>query len=170
MLEAVRNRRSIRHYQDRPIQPADIELLQEAMVRAPSSRNQQPWRFVFVSDRGTLKALSRAKPSFGEFIGGAGLGVAVCADSSVSDCWIEDCSIAAATLQLAATSLGLGSCWIQIRARQNEDGRPAEEYVREVLDLPQELSVLCLISVGYPAEAKPPRPAESLPWDRVESR
>ena len=89
---------------------------------------------------------------------------------SVSDCWIEDCSIAATIAQLTATDLGLGSCWIQIRGRQHADGRPAEEYVREVLGLPASLSVLCLLSVGYPAEDKPPRATGSLPWDKVEVR
>jgi len=170
MLEAVRNRRSIRRYQERPVEPADVEKLQEAMLRAPSSRNLQPCRFVFVTDRESLQALARAKPSFGESVGRAPLGVVICADASVSDCWIEDGSIAAATLQLVATDLGLGSCWIQIRARHHEDGRPAEEYIREVLGLPTELSVLCIVAVGYPAENKPPKAAESLSWDRVEVR
>lgn len=170
MLDAVRARRSIRRYQDRPVQPSDIHQLQEAMLRAPSSRNRQPWRFVFVTDRAALEALAHAKPTFGEFIGAAPLGVVVCVDPSVSDCWIEDGSIAATTLQLAATSLGLGSCWIQIRARQHEDGRPAEEYIREVLGLPHELSVLCMVSVGYAAEEKTPKADESLKWDKVEVR
>lgn len=170
MLDAVRNRRSIRRYQNRPLEPTDLEQLQEAMLRAPSSRNLQPWRFVFVTDRKSLEALARAKPSFGGFLGSAALGVVVCADASVSDCWIEDGSIAAATLQLAATSLGLGSCWIQIRARQHEDGRPAEEYIREVLGLPNELSVLCMVSVGYAAEDKPPRATDSLSWDKIDVR
>ena len=130
MLDAVRNRRSIRRYQDRPIESADIEKLQEAMLRAPSSRNLQPWRFVFVTDRESLRALAHAKPSFAKPVGNAPLGVVICADASVSDCWIEDGSIAAATLQLMATNLGLGSCWVQIRARQHENGLPAEEHVR----------------------------------------
>lgn len=170
MLEAARNRRSIRRYQDRPLGPADIEQLQEAMLRAPSSRNLKPWRFIFVTDPGLLRTLAQAKASFSEFLGSAALGVVVCADASASDCWVEDCSIAAATLMLTATDLGLGSCWIQIRARQHADGRPAEEYVREALGMPKELSVLCIVSIGYPAEEKAPRAAETLSWDKAEVR
>jgi nitroreductase len=169
MLEAVRARRSIRRYQDRPVEPALVEQLQEAMLRAPSSRNLKPWRFVFVTDGALLQALAHAKTSFGEFVGDAPLAVAVCADASVSDCWIEDCSIAALTLQLAAVDLGLGSCWVQIRARQNTDGSPAETHVRSILGLPDELSVLCLIPVGYPAEDKAPRERASLSWDKIET-
>jgi nitroreductase len=170
MLDAVRARRSIRRYEDRPVEPAKIDLLQEAMLRAPSSRNLQPWRFVFVTDGETLRALASAKPSFGQWIGGAPLGIAICGDPSISDCWIEDGSIAATIAQLTATDLGLGSCWIQIRGRQHEDGRPAEQYVREVLGLPDDLSVLCLLSIGYPAENKSPTPADSLPWGKLETR
>lgn len=170
MLDAVRDRRSIRHYQVRPLEPADIEQLQEAVLRAPSSRNRQPCRYVFVSDATALEGLSHAKPTWTDFIGKAPLGVVVCADPSASDCWIEDGSIAAAILQLTATDLGLGSCWIQIRGRTYQDGRPSEEYVREVLGLPDELSVLCMIAVGYPAEDKPPRAADSLSWDKIEVR
>jgi len=170
MLDAVRTRRSIRRYEARPIEPTKIEQLQEAMLRAPSSRNLKPWRFVFVTDPDLLQALAHAKPSFAQSIGGAALGVVICGDTSVSDCWIEDGSIAATILQLTATDLGLGSCWIQIRARQGEDGGPAENRVREILGLPDELSVLCMISVGYPAEEKTPRDRESLDWDKIETR
>ena len=147
-----------------------VEKLQEAVLRAPTSRNLQPWRFVFVTDAEILRALGRAKPHYSDFLAGAALGVVVCADASVSDCWIEDGAIAAATLQLVATELGLGSCWIQIRARQSVDGRPSEEHIREVLGVEAELSVLCVISVGYPAEMKPPKDLESLSWDKVEVR
>jgi nitroreductase len=170
MLDAVRDRRSIRRYQDRPVEPVDIELLQEAMLRAPSSRNLKPWRFVFVTDSALLQELARVRPSFAEQIGRAPLAVVVCADASVSDCWVEDCSIASATLLLAAAELGLGSCWVQIRARQHEDGRPSEQHVRGILGLPEDLSVECIVSVGYPAEEKAPRETASLSWDRIDTR
>jgi nitroreductase len=169
MLDAVRNRRSIRHYQDRPVEPDVIEQLQDAILRAPSSRNLKPWRFVFVTDPALLQALARSRPQWAEPVGRAPLGVVICADASVTDCWIEDCSIAAATLQLVATELGLGSCWIQIRAREHEDGRPAEAHVREALGLPDDLSVLCIIATGYAAEDKPAKPAESLSWDKIDT-
>ena len=140
------------------------------MLRSPSSRNLRPWRFVFVSDPTVLQALSHAKTSYSDFLAGAPLGVVVCADTSASDCWIEDCSIAAVTLQLTATDLGLGSCWIQIRAREHGDGRPAEEYVREVLGLSARLGVLCIVSVGYPDVQPEPKARKSLPWERIEVR
>jgi len=170
MIDAVRARRSIRRYQDRPIEPELVRRLQDAMLRSPSSRNIKPWRLVFVADTAVLQELAHAKASFGEFVGTAPLAVVVCGDSAASDCWIEDCAIAAATLQIAATELGLGSCWVQIRARQHADGTPAEAHVLQALGLPEELSVLCIVSVGYAAETKEPKDEASLSWDRIEVR
>ena len=109
MLDLLRKRRSVRKYRDEDIEAEVVELLKEAALRSPTSRNFRPWRFVFVTDRGKLAALSRAKESGSSFLAGARLGVVVCADEGESDVWIEDCSIASIILQLAGQSLGLGS-------------------------------------------------------------
>jgi nitroreductase len=93
--------------------------------------------------------------------------VAVCADPARCDVWIEDCAIAATILHLAAESLGLGSCWVQIRQRPHGDGRSAEEYVREVLGLPESLVLECIIGIGYPACSLPGHPRVSLAFDKV---
>ena len=167
MLEIVCTWRSIRRYQPREIEPALVDQLKEAALRAPTSRNLQPWRFAFVTDREKLFALSEAKASFAKPLAGAALGIVVCGDDTVSDCWIEDCSIAATILQLTATSLGLGSCWIQMRGRSHADGRPAEDHVREIIGLEPNLRVECVLSVGYPAEEKEPVPEEQLPFDKL---
>ena len=121
MLEIVRRRRSIRRYDERPVPPELVAELREAVLRAPSSRNLRPWRFTFVTDRATLEALSTAKASYAQPLAGAALAVVFSADESVSDCWVEDCSIAATILQLTATDLGLGSCWIQMRGRADAE-------------------------------------------------
>ena len=156
LLTAVRERRSIRRYDGRPLEPEALETLKEAMLRAPSSRGIKPWRFVFVTGRDKLAELSRAKPQWSGFLADAALGVVVCADEGASDAWVEDCSIAATILQLTATSLGLGSCWIQIRLRDHDEGTSAEAYVRDVLGLPEGLRVECIVSIGHPAEVKQP--------------
>ena len=170
MLETVRQRRSVRRYLAQGIDTELVEQLQDAVLRSPSSRNLQPWRFVFVTEPGLLGELSRAKASFGEFLAGAPLGIVVSADETVSDCWVEDCSIAATVLQLSATELGLGSCWIQIRGRADADGRSAEERVRELLDLDENMRVLSILAVGYPAQNPGPKPKDTLAWDRIEVR
>lgn len=167
MQDILRTRRSIRKYKAKVIEPELIELLKEAAVRSPTSRNFRPWRFLFITDRAKLEELSQAKLSGSSFLQGAGLGVVVCADENESDVWIEDCSIASIILQLTGQSLGLGSCWIQIRKRMHSDSRTSEDYVKAVLGLPENLRVESIISFGYPAEDKPPIPKAQLEYNKI---
>jgi nitroreductase len=167
MIELLRKRRSIRKYRVTPVDLASLDILIEALLRSPSSRNNKPWRFVVVDDRELLGKLSKAKESGSAFLKGAPLGIVICADSSASDVWIEDCAIAAILLQVTAESLGLGSCWIQIRARAHNSGKSAEGYIKELLDLPKELHVASIISIGYPAETKSLLPANELNYQNI---
>ena len=167
MLELVRTRRSARNYEDKEIEPELIGLLKEAAVRSPTSRNFRPWRFLFVTDKATLETLSQAKPSGSSFLKGAALGVVICADETESDVWIEDCSIASIILQFTGQSLGLGSCWIQIRKRMHDDALTTEAYVKDVLGLPAQMRVESIIAFGYPAEEKPPIPKSELEYHKI---
>ena len=167
MLEILIKRRSVRKYKAKAIEPELIELLKEAAVRSPTSRNFRPWRFIFITDKGKLEALSGAKTSGSSFLKGASLGVVVCADEHESDVWIEDCAIASIILQLTGQSLGLGSCWIQIRKRVHSDAQTAEEYVRGVLGLSTNMKVESIIAFGYPDEEKPPIPKTELEYDKI---
>jgi nitroreductase len=81
--------------------------------------------------------------------------------------WIEDCSIACTFIQLAAESLGLGSCWIQVRGRKHSDTVSAEAYISELLDIPRGLHVESIIAVGYPGESKRPHPGYGLQVEKV---
>jgi nitroreductase len=170
MLDIVRKRRSVRRYEDRSIEPEKIEQLKEVALRAPTGNNKQAWHFTFVTDRNLLRELSTVKPRWADFLAAAPLGIVVSCDTDATDIWVEDASIAAAYLQLAATSLGLGSCWIQIRDRMHEDGRPSEEHIRELLGLPEQLRTVCMLAIGYPAEERPEKPREGLTWEAVEER
>ncbi|HOP47491.1 MAG TPA: nitroreductase family protein [Desulfobacteraceae bacterium] len=154
MIDLLRERRSIRKYEAREIELEKIEILKEALLLSPSSMNRKPWEFIFVDDKDLLAGLSRAKEHGAGFLRGAALGIVVCGDETVSDVWQEDCSIAAIIVQLAAQSIGLGSCWVQIRNRRHVQGMTAEEYVQGLLGLPENLRVECIISIGYPAEKK----------------
>ena len=167
MLDILRKRRSIRKYMDKEIDPETIELLKEAALRAPTSRGINPWRFLFVTDKALLEKLSKAKRSGSGFLKGACLGVVVCADQNESDVWIEDCSIASIILQLAGVSLGLGSCWIQIRNRMCSDDISSEDYIREIIDLSKTMRVESMISFGYSDEEKSPVPEEQLDYSKI---
>jgi nitroreductase len=167
MLEILQRRRSVRQFLPQPVEKEKIEQLIEAALRAPSSRGRNPWEFVVVTETERLRALSRAKPHGAEFLAGAPLAVVVAADPQRCDVWVEDCAIAAILLQLTAVSLGLGSCWVQIRLRPHGDDRTAEAYVREIVELPEHLAVDCIIGIGYPVEPPSGHPRSSLLFDQV---
>ena len=166
-MNLLERRRSIRKYTDQAVEPGKIQTLIEAALRSPSGRGINPWEFIVVEDRHILSRLAEAKQSGAAFLKGAPLGIIVCANPEKSDTFVEDASIASIIIQLAAESLGLGSCWIQMRNRFHRDGRPAQEHISQVLDIPERFVVQSVIAIGYPAETKTPHSRESLNFEKV---
>lgn len=167
MIELLRKRRSVRSYTGKQIDRASIDLLLEALLRSPSSRNYRPWEFIVVDDPQILARLSAAKEHGSAFLKQARLGIVICGDESKSDVWVEDCAIAAILAQMTAESLGLGSCWIQIRERRHDAASSAEEYVRELLGIPAGIRVESILSIGHPAEKRAPLPAAELDYRKI---
>jgi len=167
VIELVRKRRSIRKYTTEPVAENVIDLLVETLLRAPSSRNINPWEFIVVDDRELLQQLSKSKTHGSAFLKGAPLGIVVCADSTKSDVWVEDCAIASILVQMTAESLGLGSCWIQIRQRPHEGETTADAYIQGLLGLPEHVKVESIISIGHPVEKRVPLRPEELQYDKV---
>ncbi|OGP94264.1 MAG: NAD(P)H-dependent dehydrogenase/reductase [Deltaproteobacteria bacterium RBG_16_47_11] len=167
MIDILRTRRSIRKYEKKAIERQSLEVIKEAVLRSPSSRSINPWTFIFVDDPDVLKQLARAREHGSDFLKGAALGIVVCGDETQSDVWIEDCTIAAIVLHFTAHSLGLGGCWIQIRNRAHSKEKTAEAYVQEILGIPKNLKVESIISIGFPAETKPPNPADKLDYRKI---
>jgi nitroreductase len=167
MIEILRYRRSVRRFVERPVEADKVEILEEALVRAPSSRSINPWEFIVIEGKGSVKELSRCKPHGAGFLASAPLAVVFFGDTACSDTCIEDCSIAAISLQYAAQSLELGSCWCQVRLRAHDENRSAEEYVRELLGIPDRYLVECIVGIGYPAEEKTPHEYDSLDWGKI---
>jgi nitroreductase len=166
-LELLQKRRSIRAYTDTPVEQEKIDQLIEAGLRTPTSRGLMPWEFIAVTDEDLIQRLSKAKPHGAGFVKKAKLVFVVCADPSVSDVWIEDTAIATFSIHLMAESLGLGSCWVQIRERMHDDKQTAEAYVADVLGIPKQLKVLSMVSIGYPAEEKSGHSRDQLPFAKV---
>lgn len=166
-MSVIEKRRSIRRFEKKPVEPEKIDLLVEAALRAPSSRGLNPWEFVVVTQRDLLEKLSQAKPHGSAFLKDAPLAVVVCANPDKSDVWVEDCSIAAILVQLEAESLGLGSCWIQIRERMHDRAKSSEDYIAELLRIPKKFKVEAMVAIGYPAETKPPHKKEELQFQKV---
>ena len=166
-MDLITKRRSIRRFTANKIEEEKVELLKEAALRAPSSRGVNPWEFIFITDRSLLANLSAAKPHGSTFLKNAPFGVVVCANPEKSDVWVEDASIATIFIELAAASLELGSCWIQIRERMHDETQTAEAYIAQLLNIPSHLKVESMIAIGYPAESKPPHSKEELQNEKV---
>ena len=167
MIDILRTRRSIRRYENKPIDAGSLETLKEALLRSPSSRGLNPWTFVFVDKADLLEQLSRAKPQGSSFVKDAALGIVVCADETASDVWVEDSSISSIIAHLTATSLGLGSCWVQIRNRPHSADQTAEQYVQALLGIPAHIRVEAVIAIGYPAETRTPVPKDQLDYGKI---
>lgn len=167
MIDLLRRRRSVRQFENRPVEPEKIELLKEAILRSPSSRGLDPWHFIVIDDTSLLAQLSRSKPHGAAFLKNAPLGIVICADASKSDVWVEDCSIASIFTQLTAQSLGLASCWIQVRKRMHDDTTTSEAYIQTLLNIPETIRVESVIAIGYPAEQPDGIPPEQLKTDRI---
>jgi nitroreductase len=167
ILPLIQKRRSIRKFLKTPIESEKITALIEAALRAPSSRGLKPWEFIVIDKTEILEKLANSKQYGSAFLKNAVLGIVICADPKRCDVWIEDSSIAATYIQLTAQSLKLGSSWIQIRERMHDLTQTAEEFVREVLEIPERLKVDSLIAIGYPAEDLPAHSHDELQFEKV---
>lgn len=160
-------RHSIRRYTDQEIDPEAIKQILEAGLLAPSSKSARPWQFIVVEDKAALQALSQCKPFGAKPLAAAALAIVICADPEKSDVWVEDCAVAATMMHLQAAALGVGSCWIQIRGRENADNLPAQDTVKAILGIPDAMQVPIIISLGMSAEERKPVDPAKLMWQKV---
>lgn len=167
MIDLLTTRRSIRKFQNKGIEKEKIEAILKGALLSPSSRSIRPWEFIAVTDKELLQKLSLSKEHGSEFLEGAPLGIVIIADPEACDVWIEDSSIAAIITQLTAQSLGLGSCWIQIRERFHLENEKAEDYVKGILGIPGKYKVECIIAIGYAREEKKAYTDEDLKYNKI---
>ena len=166
-IDIARKRRSVRKFTDQQVAQEQVDAIVEAALRAPSGRGARPWAFVVVRDKDSLAKLSVAKPGGAAFVKDASVAIVVCGDPSKSGLWVEDCSIAAVSMQYAAHSMGLGSRWTHMRGNNYAEGKSSRDYIAELLDLPDNLDVECMIAIGYPGEEMVPYRKEDLDYHKV---
>jgi nitroreductase len=151
VIDALLKRRSIRRYNPEPVDKSDIRLMLKAGMYAPSARNEQPWHFIVIDDRGLLDRIREAHP-YASMLSGAALAILVCGDENLElskGYWPVDCSAATQNILLAAHALGLGAVWLGVYPRQER-----QSSIRGIIDLPDHVHPFSLISVGHPAEDK----------------
>jgi len=152
-MKAILTRRSVRQYADGKIPEATVKSLLEAAMSAPSAGNQQPWQFIVIDDRDILNGIMRVHP-YSSMLKSAPLAVVVCGDlgrEKHKGYWVQDCSAATQNLLVAARGLELGAVWLGVY--------PLEDRVtglRALLDLPESIVPLAVISIGLPAVEQGP--------------
>lgn len=166
-FELLKTRRSIRKYSAKAVEQEIIDKITKAALMSPASKRSNPWEFIVVQDAEMLRKLADSRLHGSQFLAEAPLGIVVIADTTKSDIWIEDASIAAIIIQLQAHDSGLGSCWIQVYGREKDGNTSSEEYIRRLLDIPSHFAVLNIVSIGYPDEVRKPYDEEKLSTEKI---
>jgi len=143
VIEVIRTKRAVRQFQDKALSENTTRTILNAGRRAQSIKNTQPWQFIAVQDRSTLRSLSECG-TFAGHLSGAALGVAILTpDPAKHFSILFDAGQAAAYMQLAAWDLDIGSCLATIYE---------QEQARNLLGFPQEMHLHIAISFGYPVD------------------
>ena len=160
-LQTMRERRSIRQYKHEPVSEKQLRLVLEAAQNAPSWKNQQPWTYGILHDRQQIQALKQAtggNPK-GNAYENADYFLVVCADPEKSGnregkpYYMTDIGNTLTQVTLAATALGLGTCWV---------GAFSEQPVKKLLGVPYHIRIVAITPLGVPDEAPAQRPRKPL--------
>ena len=155
-LQFIFGRRSIRIFKPGKVDEATITQLLKAAMAAPSAVAKDPWRFVVVQKPETMASLATVL-SNGVMLKTASLCIAVCADVEAAhdrqlSYALQDCSAAIENILVAAPALGLGTCWLGVHPREDKASR-----VRAILELPDSITPISCIAIGWPGEEKEAR-------------
>jgi len=152
ILNFIINRRSIRKYTGKAISDEILMDLLKAGMYAPSASNKQPWHFIIVKNKEMLLRISEVHP-YASMLKEAAAAIVVCGDDRLSNTpayWPVDCAAATQNILLAAHSFDLGGVWLGVYPREERN-----KVIGELFDLPVNIKVFSIISLGYPAEKKP---------------
>jgi nitroreductase len=140
LLEFIKNRRSIRSFQDAPITEDAITMILEAARWTPSASNRQPWKFIVIKDKNLLEEIA-SKAIYGKFVKRAPLAIAIIGKKKISPNWyVVDTSLVSMNMMLMAWSLGIGTCWV---------GAMDREKAKKILKLNEDDYLLTILPFGY---------------------
>lgn len=152
IMELIKARNSTRNYSNKPVEQEKVEQILTAAQLAPSWKNGQCWKFIVVNDPDKKKELIRCTNIFNQsWLGNEHSIIVACGNpkqsgfSNEQSYYLVDVAIAMQNLVLAATSLGLGTCWI---------GAFDEEKIKKLLNVPEIFRVVALTPLGYPARTE----------------
>ena len=168
----LNSRRSVRKFSPVKVEREKLERVAAMALQAPSSRNTRSTRLLIVEQKELLEKLSKMRDYGSAFMKDAAAAIVVMGDKEASDLWLDNCAITATILQLAIVDEGLASCWVHVNNRpclkDEPEGAKADDYLREVLGLPEKYGILCAVALGYsdfqPAPLPPYEGEERIMW------
>ncbi len=152
-IDCIKTRRSIRKYKDKVVPEGIINEIIECGQRAPSAHNTQPWAFVIVREKEKLEKLSKTH-QWAPFVKDAQLCIVLCCTKTESvnkSAMHMSVACAAQNMLLAIHNFGLGSCWTYIH---NLEDTSVEQKVRDILEIPKNVDVICMLPIGYPNQVR----------------
>ena len=170
LLEVMRSRRSVRRYTDEKISDEQLKKILSAALLAPSGHSKYPCEFIVVKNRELLEKMSHCRKGVAKMLDGAAAAVVVVADKNKSDTFVEDSCVAMMSMQLLAASLGIGNCWIQVRNREAEDDSSSENFLRGILNFPENFACQAILSLGFPAKPPKARELDKLNFEKISWR
>lgn len=176
-LELCQQRRSYRKYTAQVVEQDKIDYILKCALMSPSGKRLNPWEFYVLrsledgskaaysledASLQAIRKLAGVRTYGSQMFDTATAAIVVALDSSLTDTWQSDGAIAAQNILLAAADLGLGACWCQIYQREG-----AEQMVKELCHIPDHLTVLCVISLGYKDEERKPYDLDKLKYEKI---
>ena len=167
LLELMINRRSVRKYSTEPVTDEQIKAITTAALLSPSGHSKYPCEFIVVKDRQTLEKMSHCRVGVAKMLNNASCAIVTIADRDKADTIIEDSAIAMMNMHLMATYLNLGSCWIQLRLRESEEGNNSEDFIRKLLNIPDKYLCQAILSIGNLEKSPKPHDVNKLNFDKI---
>lgn len=169
VIEVLRGRRSCKDFLDTPVPVETLSELVDIARCSPSGDNKNAWRFIIITGRRALDRLSEIARTC-SWLHSAQAAIAVVVDPASTCYWLEDCSVAAYSIWLAAEARGVGAAWAAMHQSDNhEESSRRQKYVREILSIPDQLSIPMVMGLGYckspPAEKERPTLEEIINWE-----
>lgn len=166
VLNAIYARRSVRQFvQDKPVERDKLETLLKAAMAAPSACNIQPWDFIVIEDKESIRAVQAGIDQYADYNPAAI--IVVCGNNEFipwKDYGIIDCACAMENIMIAAPAMGLGTVCI---------GGFDRRKVKEQLEIPENIEAIGMVYVGYPGEEKEPRTKyleEAVHWGKYDKK
>lgn len=166
MSNIFKKRRAIRVFRNDNITPEQIEKIISAAMYAPSGYDRHPLNFIVVRNERMKYKLAKTN-QWTSYADKSNVIIVICADPNKSDVWLEDASIAAGYMWLKCAEIGAGACWNHVRDSKRPNGESGESYVKNLLKIPDNQKVICLLILGYSAIDLPEHKAEEYIKERI---